>query len=122
MRHDCKRCRASPRIPSKRKMWETAQLDEPLSAPPQRETAQSAGLGHLFAPEPRQVGKEAEGEGALVERMLALHQQLAAANTPTAKTVLQRQIGATDRQTDRLIYELYGLSEEEIRIVEGATA
>ncbi len=58
---------------------------------------------------------------ALVERMLALHRQLAAAKTPTAKTTLQRQIDATDRQIDRLVYELYGLTEEEIGIVEGAT-
>ncbi len=29
------------------------------------------------------------------------------------------QISATDRQIDRLAYELYGLMEEEIRIVEG---
>jgi len=30
-----------------------------------------------------------------------------------------RQIAATDRQIDQLVYELYGLTEEEIRIVEG---
>ena len=35
------------------------------------------------------------------------------------KTILQRQIDATDHQIDRLVYELYGLTEEEIRIVEG---
>jgi hypothetical protein len=33
-----------------------------------------------------------------------------------------RQIDATDRQIDRLVYELYGLTEEEIRIVEEATS
>ena len=35
------------------------------------------------------------------------------------KTALQRQIDATDKQIDKLVYELYGLMEEEIRIVEG---
>jgi len=35
-----------------------------------------------------------------------------------AKTVLQRQIDATDRQIDNLVYELYGLTDEEIKIVE----
>jgi len=55
---------------------------------------------------------------ALVERMLALHQQLAAAKTGHDKTVIQRQITATDGQIDRLVYELYGLTEEEIKIVE----
>jgi len=34
---------------------------------------------------------------------------------------LQRQIDATDRQIDRLVYELYGLTEEEIKIVEEGT-
>ena len=41
--------------------------------------------------------------------------------TPHVKTVLQRQIEATDRQIDRLVYELYGLTDEEIAVVEGAT-
>ncbi|MBN2554495.1 MAG: Eco57I restriction-modification methylase domain-containing protein [Anaerolineales bacterium] len=57
---------------------------------------------------------------ALVERMLALHKQLAAAAIPEDRTLLQRQIDATDRQIDALVYELYDLSEEEIRIVENA--
>jgi type II restriction/modification system DNA methylase subunit YeeA len=34
--------------------------------------------------------------------------------------VLQRQIGATDKQIDALVYELYGLTDEEIAVVEGA--
>ena len=58
---------------------------------------------------------------SLVERTLALHKQLAAAKTPTAKTMLQRQIEAGDRRIDRLVYELYDLTEEEIGIVEGST-
>ena len=37
---------------------------------------------------------------------------------PQAQTLLQRQIEAADRQIDRLVYELYGLTEEEITIVE----
>jgi hypothetical protein len=31
------------------------------------------------------------------------------------------KIDATDRQIDRLVYDLYGLTEEEIRIVEEAS-
>lgn len=34
------------------------------------------------------------------------------------KSLLQRQIGATDRQIDQLVYELYGLTDEEGRLVE----
>ena len=47
--------------------------------------------------------------------------RLDAAKTPTDKTAIQRQIDATDRQIDRLVYELYGLTEDEIKIVEEAT-
>ena len=56
----------------------------------------------------------------LVERMLELHKQLTAAKTDHAKTNLQRQIDATDTQIDKLVYELYGLNEDEIKIVEEA--
>jgi hypothetical protein len=55
----------------------------------------------------------------MVEQMLALNKQLAVTNTAHEKTALQRQIDATDSQLDQLVYELYGLTEEEIRIVEG---
>jgi type II restriction/modification system DNA methylase subunit YeeA len=54
----------------------------------------------------------------LVERMLALHQQLAAVKLEHEQTARKRQIAAADRQIDHLVYELYGLSEEEIKIVE----
>ncbi|MEW6356492.1 MAG: N-6 DNA methylase [Planctomycetota bacterium] len=57
----------------------------------------------------------------LVERMLALHKQLDAAKTAHDKTVIQRQIAATDDEIDRLVYDLYGLTEDEIKIVEDAT-
>jgi len=33
--------------------------------------------------------------------------------------MVKREIEATDKVIDKLVYELYGLSEEEIRIVEG---
>lgn len=55
----------------------------------------------------------------LVEHILSLHRQLGETQTPQAKTLLKRQIEATDRQIDRLVYELYGLTEAEIEIVEG---
>jgi hypothetical protein len=58
----------------------------------------------------------------LVEQMLTLHKQLAKAKTPHDKSMLQSRIDATDRQIDRLVYELYGLTEEEIRIVEEGTS
>ena len=53
----------------------------------------------------------------LVDQMLSLHKQLAKAKVNHAKTTIQRQIEATDQQIDRLVYELYGLTKEEIEIV-----
>jgi hypothetical protein len=55
----------------------------------------------------------------LVQRMLDLHRQLQAANSEASKQRLQREIDATDEKIDALVYELYGLTEEEIKIVEG---
>jgi hypothetical protein len=57
----------------------------------------------------------------LVEQMLLLHKQLAAAKTPDDKTRIQRQIDATDQQIDNIVYELYGLTQKEIQSVEGRT-
>jgi len=57
----------------------------------------------------------------LVGTMLRLHKQLAVAKTSHEKTAIQRQIDATEKQIDQLVYELYGLTDEEIRIVEEAT-
>ena len=37
------------------------------------------------------------------------------------KTLLSRQIEVTDAAIDKLVYELYGLTEEEIGVVEGRT-
>jgi len=56
-----------------------------------------------------------------VEQMLLLHKQLSSTKTDHEKTALQRQIDATDCQIDQLVYELYGLTDEEIQTVEEAT-
>ena len=54
--------------------------------------------------------------------MLSMHKQLGSAKSAAKKAVIQRQIDATDREIDRLVYDLYGLTKEEIAIVEGAKA
>lgn len=51
---------------------------------------------------------------------MSLTQKLLGAKTPQEKTSLERQIAATDAQIDRLVYDLYGLTAEEITIVETA--
>ena len=72
---------------------------------------------------PDQRDSEATGRSTrivtLVDRMLVLHTTLAAARTYHEKTVIQRQIDATDREIDALVYELYGLTDDEIKIVDG---
>ena len=42
---------------------------------------------------------------------MALHKDLDAAKAPAQRTVTQRQI-------EQLVYELYGLTDDEIKIVE----
>lgn len=53
----------------------------------------------------------------LVDRMLQLHKDFKSAKIPDNMTLIERQIDATDKQIDNVVYELYGLTEEEIQIV-----
>jgi len=55
---------------------------------------------------------------SLVERMLELHKRRQAAESDGEREMLQRQIDATDQEIDALVYELYGLTAEEIKVVE----
>jgi hypothetical protein len=57
----------------------------------------------------------------LVERMIDLHKQLPKARTPHEQESLKRTIAGPDKQIDALVYGLYGLTEDEIPIVGGAT-
>ena len=64
---------------------------------------------------------------SLVERMLVLTPLLSpqmgggkGPRTPQEKVRVAREIESTDRAIDRLVYELYGLSEDEVKVVEGA--
>ena len=56
---------------------------------------------------------------ALVERMRWNCTNNWRRQTPPEKVRLGTQIELIDRAIDRLAYELYGLTEEEIRVVEG---
>jgi type I restriction-modification system DNA methylase subunit len=56
-----------------------------------------------------------------VNRMLKAKKQLPKATTDKDKNYYENKCAALDRQIDRLVYEIYGLSEEEIQIVEGQT-
>ncbi len=54
----------------------------------------------------------------LVVQMLDLNKRLQAAKAPHEQEVLAGMIDVTDRQIDRLVYELYGMTEDEVAIVE----
>lgn len=53
-----------------------------------------------------------------VTNILALSKNLAIARLPLEKDQLKRQIDATDREIDKLVYQLYELTEDEIKIIE----
>ena len=54
---------------------------------------------------------------AFVRHILEPRQRLASARSQAVRDLYHRQIAATDSQIDALIYELYGLTEDEINVV-----
>ena len=54
----------------------------------------------------------------LVDKMLGLMPKLRAATAESEKAVLQNAVTATDQQIDQLVYELYGLTADETKLVE----
>lgn len=56
---------------------------------------------------------------SLVAQMILLQHDLTIAKSPHGANLRQREIEAIDRQIDKVVYSLYGLSEDEIKIVEG---
>jgi len=55
---------------------------------------------------------------ALVTEMLELHKHLSQAKTDREKRLITQEIESTDRQIDSLVYGLYGLTADEIAVVE----
>jgi hypothetical protein len=55
---------------------------------------------------------------SLVDQMMSLHKLRSGIKTPHEQTATDRQISAIDSQIDRLVYDLYGLTDEEIELVE----
>ncbi len=56
---------------------------------------------------------------SLVDQMLEAKKQLHSAKTDKDKTYYERKCDMLDKQIDAEVYKLYGLTEEEIKIVEG---
>jgi type I restriction-modification system DNA methylase subunit len=80
---------------------------------------QSAAFPHIDFNIPADVEKH-DRMVSLVERMLTLVPKRRTEANPQAASQLDAQIAATNTQIDRLVYDLYGLTEEEITLVEGA--
>ncbi len=59
---------------------------------------------------------------ALVARMMSLHEYLRKAKTDQELRLVRQEIDATDVKIDALIYEIYGLSAEEITVIEEDSA
>ncbi|MCX6682698.1 MAG: hypothetical protein NTY71_06920 [Methanoregula sp.] len=51
-----------------------------------------------------------------------MHEYLQKAKTDQERRLVQQEIEATDVKIDALVYELYGLIEEEIEVVEASSA
>jgi hypothetical protein len=57
---------------------------------------------------------------ALVERMLELNKQKHSGKlAPSELDRLERELATTDEEIDNLVYELYGITAEERKIIEG---
>jgi len=54
----------------------------------------------------------------LADQMLQLQKDINTARTPQEKKSIERQINATDKQIDNLVYVLYDLTDEEIEIIQ----
>ena len=48
-----------------------------------------------------------------------MHREIEEERTGGGKEILERRIAAADREIDSIVYDLYGLTEEEIALVEG---
>ncbi len=55
----------------------------------------------------------------LVDNIIALNKKLSAEKNPNSINILKRQINALDKQIDVLVYKLYNLNDDEIKIIEG---
>jgi type I restriction-modification system DNA methylase subunit len=57
---------------------------------------------------------------SLVESILASHKQHAAAKSEADREIIDRQIKSIEAEINRRMYDLYGLTDEEIAVVEGS--
>jgi len=66
----------------------------------------------------KDLRKKQDNLVALVESMLELQKKHHEARMEGDKELHERQIIIVDTQIDRQVYDLYGLTEEEVKVVE----
>ncbi len=71
---------------------------------------------------PKASDKDVSSIVGQVNTILSLNEIVRTAKSAHERIAIERQIAATDAEIDRLVYELYGLTDDEIRLVEEATA
>jgi len=57
---------------------------------------------------------------AMVDKMLKLQKEYHSTRLEQDKKLYKTQIDLVDHQIDTLVYKLYGLTKEEVKVVEGA--
>jgi type I restriction-modification system DNA methylase subunit len=73
-------------------------------------------------PYPKKVSKANQDKMvALVGKIVECNLKLTKSKSPQEKDILKRQIQTADGQIDQIVYRLYGLTDEEIKIVETET-
>jgi len=70
-------------------------------------------------PIPKADQKTQDKVSALTDKMLELKKKEAAEKNPQLKTMVSRQIDGVDKAIDVFVYGLYGLTDDEIDMVEG---
>lgn len=55
---------------------------------------------------------------ALIDRMIATHKQLAAVVGETKRKLIQQRIESIDKHINTMVYQLYGLTKKEVKIIE----
>ena len=55
----------------------------------------------------------------LTDQMLETHSRFQQALSDEDKKLLEQRAAIVDRQIDKAVYKLYGLTEEDVKIVEG---
>ena len=74
-------------------------------------------------PYPKKISDENRKKAVnLTDQTTALHEKLKSLKTPHQQESVKRQIESVNRQIDELVYELYGLSKEEVALVENSQA